>query len=214
MKRDFSTEPAVRTAKEELRRTMRECLRKMDRARHAEASLMICQTAAHQASFVKARCVALFAPLPSEPDVRLLIEEAWAEGKRVVLPLMIKHAAGPELDWHEVSDWDEVVMPGPLGVREPDPLRCPRIAITEIECAFVPGLAFDHDGFRLGRGGGFYDYFLSRVPAGLPRFGLMFGCQRVPVVPREPHDHGLPAFITEEKIWRAELTQGMGQAGG
>ncbi len=84
---------------------MREGLRKMEPAQRAEASLVICQTAAHQAVFVKARCVALFAPLPSEPDVRLLIEEAWAEGKRVVLPLMIKHASGPELDWHEVTDW-------------------------------------------------------------------------------------------------------------
>jgi 5-formyltetrahydrofolate cyclo-ligase len=201
MKRDFSPDHALRQAKEDLRRSMRECLRQMEPATRAEASLVICQTAAHQEAFVKARCVALFAPLPSEPDVRLLIEEAWAEGKRVVLPLMIKHASGPELDWHQVTDWEEVVLPGPFGLREPDPLRCPRVATTDIDCAFVPGLAFDHDGFRLGRGGGFYDYFLNRAPAELLRFGLMFGCQRVPVVPREPHDHSLNIYITEDKIW-------------
>ncbi len=99
-------------------------------------------------------------------------------------------------------------MPGPLGLREPDPLRCPRVAVKEIDCAFVPGLAFDHDGFRLGRGGGFYDYFLSRVPAGLPCLGLMFAGQRVEKVPREPHDHALRTYITEEKIWQQETAGG------
>jgi len=208
MKRDFLPDPALKSAKEALRRTMRERLREMTPALHAEASLVICQTAAHQAAFVQARCVALFAPLPPEPDVKLLIEEAWAEGKQVVLPLMIKHKTGPELDWHEVTDWDEVVLPGPFGLREPDPLRCPRIAATDIDCAFVPGLAFDHAGFRLGRGGGFYDYFLSRAPADLPRFGLMFDCQRVPEVPRETHDQALKLFITENKIWSVEGQEG------
>ncbi len=187
--------------KEDLRRSMRERLREMSPAAHAEASLVICQTASHQAAFGKAKCIALFAPLPSEPDVRLLIEEAWAEGKRVALPLMIKQKTGPQLDWHSVSSWEEVVVPGPFGLREPDPLRCPRVRMEEIDCAFVPGVAFDHAGYRLGRGGGFYDYFLSHARADLPRFGVMFGCQRVAAVPREAHDQALPACITEEKMW-------------
>src|SRR5476649_2382863 len=118
------------SAKEKLRREMRAHLRGMSPALHAEASLVICQMAANLPAFLKSRCVALFAPLPSEPDIHPLIEEAWAQGKRVVLPLMIKHGSAPELDWHEVTTWDDVVVPGqlgPLGLREPDPLRCPRV---------------------------------------------------------------------------------------
>jgi 5-formyltetrahydrofolate cyclo-ligase len=199
MKRDFLPNPEIRHAKDALRRTMRERLRGMAPASHAEASLVICQRAAHQPEFQKARCVALFAPLPSEPDVRLLIEEAWAENKRVVLPLMIKHPSGPELDWHHVTSWEEVVLPGPFGLREPDPLHCPRIPISEIDCVFVPGLAFDQDGYRLGRGGGFYDYFLTKAPANLPRFGLMFECQRVANVPHEQHDQRLKTYLTEKE---------------
>jgi len=201
MERDFSSNPGMQTSKEELRRTMRNRLRALDAGLHAEASLVICQTAGHLPEFKKARCVALFSPLPSEPDVRLLIEEAWAEGKRVALPLMIKHKSGPQLDWHNVSSWDDVVLPGPFGLREPDPLKCPRLRVEEIDCAFIPGLAFDHQGFRLGRGGGFYDYFLGQAPTGLPRLGIMFDCQRVPAVPHEAHDQKLGAFITEDRIW-------------
>ena len=144
--------------------------------------------------------MALFAPLPSEPDIHPLIEEAWAQGKRVVLPLMIKHGTKPELDWHEVTSWDEVVVPGPFGLREPDPLRCPRVKPAELDCVFVPGLAFDEEGYRLGRGGGFYDSFLSVAPAALPCIGLLFHAQKVELVPREAHDQRLRQVITEEGL--------------
>lgn len=183
--------------KDGLRREARTRIRARSPEQRAEASLLICQTAAHLPEFTRAKCVALFAPLPSEPDIHPLIEEAWAEGKYVALPLMIRHATGPELDWHLVTSWDEVIMPGPFGLREPDPLQCPRLALAEIGCVFVPGLAIDDQGFRLGRGGGYYDYLLARTPPDLPCFGLMFACQRLAAVPREAHDRKLPALITE-----------------
>jgi 5-formyltetrahydrofolate cyclo-ligase len=189
--------------KEKLRRDLRARLREMGPDLRAETSLVICQMAANLPAFLKARCVALFAPLPSEPDVRPLIEEAWAQGKRVVLPLMINRGAAPELDWHEIASWDDVVLPGqrgPLGLREPDPLRCPRVPLAELDCVFVPGVAFDHEGFRLGRGGGFYDSFLSLTPPTLPCVGLMFSLQKVPAVPREPHDQVLRGVITEDGL--------------
>ena len=91
-------------------------------------------------------------------------------------------------------------VPGPLGLREPDPIRCPRISVGELDCVFVPGLAFDQQGYRLGRGGGFYDSFLSEAHPTLPRIGLMFSLQEVPLVPREDHDQALKACITENKI--------------
>jgi 5-formyltetrahydrofolate cyclo-ligase len=186
------------SAKETLRREMRSRLREMTPALRAEASLVICQAAANLPAFQNSRCVALFAPLASEPDVHPLIEEAWAQGKRVVLPLMIKHGTVPELDWHEITNWDEVVVPGPFGLREPDPLSCPRVPIAELDCVFVPGMAFDEEGFRLGRGGGFYDSFLAKAPQTLSCTGLFFSAQKVERVPREPHDQKLPSVITED----------------
>jgi 5-formyltetrahydrofolate cyclo-ligase len=188
------------SAKEQLRREMRARLRGMSPALHAEASLVICELAANLPAFRASRCVALFAPLPSEPDLHPLVEEAWAQRKRVVLPLMIKRGAVPELDWHEVTSWDDVVVPGPFGLREPDPLRCPRVTTAELDCAFVPGMAFDEEGFRLGRGGGFYDSFLGHAPKLLECVGLFFHAQQVERVPREPHDQALLSVITEDGL--------------
>jgi 5-formyltetrahydrofolate cyclo-ligase len=197
---------SVRNTKEAMRREMRARLREMGPALRAEASLVICQTAASMPAFVGSRCVALFAPLPSEPDVHPLIEEAWAQGKRVVLPLMIKHGTVPELDWHEVTSWDEVVVPAPFGLREPDPLRCTRVKVEALDCVFVPGMAFDKDGYRLGRGGGFYDSFLKRVSTTLPSVGIFFSAQMVVNVPREAHDQRLNRLITEDELISTDFT--------
>lgn len=192
----------IHAAKESMRRSIRTELRALTTAFRAEASLVICETAAELPAFAQGDCVAFFAPLASEPDIHPLIEEAWAHGKRVVLPRMLKNGTHPRLEWRSVSSWSEVIEPGPFGLREPDPTLCPRVETNELTCAFIPGMAFDEDGFRLGRGGGYYDCFLSQAPAGLPRFGLMFGCQRVPKVPREAHDQKLPGVITEDGFFR------------
>jgi len=181
-----------------MRSSIRATLRALSPAFRAEASLVICELAAQLPAFTQADCVAFFAPLPSEPTIHPLIEEAWAQHKRVVLPRMIQNGSHPQLEWRAVTDWSEVVEPGPFGLREPDHTVCPLVNLRELTCAFIPGIAFDHEGFRLGRGGGFYDCFLSQVPATLPRIGLMFSCQKVSIVPRELHDQSLPIVITEE----------------
>lgn len=178
---------------------MRQFLRDMAPALRAEASLTICELAAQLPAFRTGVCIGLFSPLASEPDIRPLIEEAWAEKKEVVLPLM-KEGPSPCLEWHSVTSWEEVVEPGPFGLREPDPARCPRIDQAQLDCLFVPGMAFNPNGVRLGRGGGFYDRFLEQVPARLARFGLMFAGQCVDDLPCEPHDQALPAIVTEDGV--------------
>jgi 5-formyltetrahydrofolate cyclo-ligase len=186
--------------KEAMRRSLRVKLRGMSPAFHAEASLVICELAGQLPAFVQAECVALFAPLPSEPNIHPLIEEAWARRKRIALPCMTREGPHPRLEWRAVTDWSEVIEPGPFGLREPDPSLCARVEMRELTCALIPGMAFDDDGFRLGRGGGFYDCFLSQAPSSLSRIGLMFSCQQVPKVPREPHDQALPSVITEDGL--------------
>jgi 5-formyltetrahydrofolate cyclo-ligase len=198
MKRDSESE--IKEWKQQVRGVIRTTLRALDPAYQAEASLTICELAAQLPAFRAAKCVGLFVPLASEPDVHPLIEEAWAEGKTVLLPRLWKEGSAPHLEWHAVKGWSEITEPGPFGLREPDPALCPRIEPAQIDCVFVPGMAFDHTGMRLGRGGGYYDVFLSNIPESVPRFGLMFSLQQVDDLPREPHDQALPAIVTEEGV--------------
>lgn len=184
-------------AKQKLRHEMRARLRNLNLRLHADLSQVICHHAAQLPAFAIARTVALFAPLPGEPAIGPLVELAWGQGRRVVLPRMGIENGAPYLHWHAVAAWDQLIEMGPFGLREPSEATCPQVAASELDCAFIPGLSFDEDGFRLGRGGGYYDAFLSRASPQLPCIGLMFSLQKVAQVPRERHDQRLPMVVTE-----------------
>jgi 5-formyltetrahydrofolate cyclo-ligase len=192
--------PGVAGLKTALRRQMRTRLELRPEDERARASLEICRRAANLAAFREAQAVAVFAPLPSEPDIHPLIEEAWAEKKRVAFPFMSRDSSTPRLDWLMADGWNALVVAGPFGVREPDPALCPRLDPLELDCIFVPGLAFDGLGHRLGRGGGYYDAALAGLDIGTPRVGLFFACQQADEVPREAHDQMLTSVVTEQQI--------------
>lgn len=199
-----NTLPGAAGLKKMLRRQMRTRLGAMPPEERAYASLEICRRAAALPAFQDAKAVALFAPLASEPDIHPLIEEAWARGKQVVFPLMWREGEVPRLAWHAVKSWNEVVVNGPFGVREPDPAVCPRVNPLELDCIFVPGVAFDERGDRLGRGGGYYDAALTEFDVGTPRVGLMFACQQAESIPRETHDQMVEIMITENGLVTAK----------
>jgi 5-formyltetrahydrofolate cyclo-ligase len=61
----------------------------------------------------------------------------------------------------------------------------------------VPGVAFDSEGHRLGRGKGFYDSYLSSPHAArIYKIGVCFPWQLVESVLTEPHDIQMDEVIT------------------
>jgi len=94
--------------------------------------------------------------------------------------------------------------PGYKDILEPKTmlrLESVRIVTPElIETAIVPGLAFDIRGNRLGRGGGFYDRFLPKLPPTATIIGLAFECQIFESIPVEPHDRRVDVLVSEEKV--------------
>lgn len=81
-------------------------------------------------------------------------------------------------------------------------LRVPPTSAQELKpvLVLVPGLGFDLQGGRLGRGKGFYDQYLKEFD-GL-KIGLCFDFQLVESVPREDHDQLVDAVMTEERFVR------------
>lgn len=71
----------------------------------------------------------------------------------------------------------------------PEPVGPLFTDIEHIDAAIIPGMAFDSDGHRLGRGKGYYDRFLAH-PAfrHIPKYGVCFDFQLVSHVPAESHD--------------------------
>jgi 5-formyltetrahydrofolate cyclo-ligase len=66
------------------------------------------------------------------------------------------------------------------------------------EIIFVPGIAFDIKGYRLGRGKGHYDRYLAKH--NITRIGVTLSSNLLLNLPNEPHDFKMNYIITEDMI--------------
>jgi 5-formyltetrahydrofolate cyclo-ligase len=150
-----------------------------------------------------ARTVGLFAAIRGEVDLLPIVADALSRGKRVAFP-RADRAAGT-LAFHAVDSAGDL-RPGAFGVPEPQPDPASRVACADIDLLFVPGVAFDASGRRLGFGGGYYDRLLASMrpeaAAATLALGLTFECQVFPEVPVEPSDQRVNALVTETRsLW-------------
>jgi len=149
--------------------------------------------------WASARTVALYMPIRGELDTGLLRAQAWAEGKRVLLPRCVAGRRG-ELEFAACANAMELA-PGSYGILEPLP-ALPPIDLEDSSQSphllIAPCLAVDRQAYRLGYGGGYYDRLLRR-PAlrGSLCIGLVYEMQLVDALPVESWDARLQGICTE-----------------
>lgn len=164
-------------------------------------SAMLCQQVASLAQFQQARCIHVFCSFGSEPDTSGIIQTAFAQGKRVVVPVTPSVDA-VELRHVEIFS-EQQYTTGIFGIpvphfpsTKPYPYCQPREFFTRADCILVPLLAFDNNNHRLGYGRGFYDRFLAQTPG--ITIGIAFAIQHVDNLPIEHHDRALNMVVTEK----------------
>ncbi len=143
------------------------------------------------APYRAAAVVLAYVASDGEVPTAALIERAWAAGKRVYLP----RVEGPSMEFAEHRPGAPLV-PGRFGI--PVPIG-EKLALRDEAraIAFVPLVAFDETGTRLGRGGGFYDRSLGDLAGRVCPVGLGYAFQQCPVVPGDPWDVRLEYVVTE-----------------
>lgn len=133
--------------------------------------------------FKKAKAVMFYIGLELEVDTADMIKAARLLGKIVTVPVCMKDKM--MIEPHVLEDGAGLKV-GPYGIREP--AKASPVDLEDLDLVIVPGLAFDKRGRRLGRGKGYYDRFLSRLPAGAATVGLAFDFQILPSIPVVAHD--------------------------
>lgn len=78
----------------------------------------------------------------------------------------------------------------------------PTVPLDGIDVVLVPGLAFDRRGNRLGRGKGYYDDLLERLPVGVVRVGVTVDELLVDAAPTESHDQRVAWVATQSGVHR------------
>ncbi len=91
-------------------------------------------------------------------------------------------------------------MPGVWGIEEPDPDRCPAVALSDIDLALVPALSCDATGVRLGYGAGYFDRLLAGAGTRLFRVVALPEALVGEDLPREAHDVAVDALLTERQL--------------
>ncbi len=143
--------------------------------------------------FRAAAVVMFFASIRCEVETHGMIRRALAEGKRVVLPKVVK---GKQLEAREIGNFDRDTRPGLWGIPEPDGGE--HIPGRDIGLIIVPGAAFDESGHRIGYGGGYYDRHL-RGYHGMT-IALAFEMQIVPCAHAKAHDVPVRKIVTEKRV--------------
>ena len=153
----------------------------------ASDSERIMQLLADDAHFLAAKTVLLYHSLSDEVNTHQFIEE-WCLKKQLLLPVVV----GEELELRLFQNMNELKI-GSFGIAEPTgPLFTD---YAKIDFVAVPGMAFDRNGHRLGRGKGYYDRLLPKLTNAY-KAGICFPYQVVDEVPVEPTDITMDGIIT------------------
>lgn len=160
----------------------------------ARASERIAERAASLPAVMSAKRVALFLGKGDEVDTTPLVRRILEMKGEFAAP---KTVSKERIEFHLARDFPRGFSPGRFGILEADPAVWPEIvAIASCDVVFVPGLAFDRAGNRIGYGKGHYDRVLP-LARGAFKVGLAFSFQVLESVPAEEHDVPLDCVLTE-----------------
>lgn len=169
--------------KEELRQQMRQLKRQYTQQQLEVLSLPI--VARLKARLSDAQTIVAYYSLPDEVNTHQLINDLVAEGKTVLLPKVVDEENMVLCRYTGRHDLQE----GAFHIMEP--VGEPFTDYQSIDVVLVPGMAFDAQGHRLGRGKGYYDRFLSTLDVSfstLNSIGVSFDFQKLPEVPTSEYD--------------------------
>lgn len=128
--------------------------------------------------FKVATDIAVYWSLDDEIDTHRFIEK-WFNRKRLWLPVVV----GDDLIFRQFEGTDKMTA-GAFGILEPTGRQLDNVA--QIGLIIVPGVAFDLQNNRMGRGRGFYDRLLVNSQA--YKIGTAYSCQIFSQIPIEETD--------------------------
>lgn len=184
--------------KQELRKEIRNRKRQLTQDQLGELSLSAISKLRKHPKVMAAHTLLLYYSLPDEVNTHEWIDELVAEGKRVLLPVVVNDKDMVIREYTGKHDLAE----GSFHIMEPIGKLFPEEKYPEIEVAIIPGMSFDDGGHRLGRGKGYYDRFLTKLRGmegnhserkeadgtEVYKIGICFGFQKLQEIPFENHD--------------------------
>ena len=149
-------------------------------------SALVVAAIEQMACFQSAKTVLIYYPTHNEVDVLSLIKK-HKKTKTFLFPVTHRHSmdACP-------YEGNAKMHRGKYNIPEPTtaPYKGP------IDLIIVPGVGFDKSGNRLGRGGGYYDKFITAVGKNTQLIGVGYDFQLIEEVPANRRDKKMDYIVT------------------
>ena len=157
-----------------------------------EQSSQLCNQLEKTDFWSSSKTVLLYSNLNKEISVNQLIERGLKIKKTIALP---RYDSNKKVYTACIISALKDLVIGRYNILEPS-INCPQVDINQMDLVIVPGVAFDHIGGRLGRGGGHYDRFLKNLNATF--CGVCFREQVVHKTPQDSHDIKMDFTMTPD----------------
>ena len=175
--------------KKELRTQVRELKKSHSSEQLSAMSAEVMQQLLAHPALERATTVLLYYSLPDEVCTHTVVDRIVAMGKQVLLPRVIDDEHMELREYHQPSD----LTKGAYNIMEPTGKLFRDYSL--IQLAVVPGMGFDRQGHRLGRGKGYYDRLLVQLPH-VYKIGICFPFQLFDEIPSDIHDIPMDCVLT------------------
>ncbi|QHG92400.1 5-formyltetrahydrofolate cyclo-ligase [Coxiella endosymbiont of Amblyomma sculptum] len=164
------------------------------------ASRQICRKIITLHFFNLSQNLAFYKAYNGEVNINIVLTKAQKMGKNCYLPVLHKQC----LIFYSYTR--NTLVKNHFDIEEPDVSQEKSIYLNNLDLIFLPLVAFDEKGHRLGRGGGHYDQSLKSLKNQYLKkpvlIGVSYECQRINKIPVERWDIPLDLVITEKTIYQ------------
>jgi 5-formyltetrahydrofolate cyclo-ligase len=186
----------VQDEKKKLRTFLRRCRRGLSPAEVTAKSRLITERLRAFTQFQQARTLVLYSADENEVQTEVIWQEAATQGKAVYYPRITADRANLEFVRRYPGDR---LIPGTFGILIP-PGNDLLEGLGATDIVLTPGVGFDRQGHRLGRGKGYYDRAFRSFLSGGLRVGLAYEFQIMPHIPAVSYDERVQYIVTEAEL--------------
>ncbi|MCP4024265.1 MAG: 5-formyltetrahydrofolate cyclo-ligase [Desulfobacteraceae bacterium] len=150
------------------------------------------------ANFMEAQLAFLYTPTLNEMPTEGIIKKALQIEKGIALPVFTD--AKNAINLYKISNYDRDLLTNANDILEPDPEKCKKITLEEVDIAIIPGLAFDDKGGRIGFGNNYYTKLITKLPETCRKVSLAYEEQIVDQIQMESRKLTVDIIITDQRI--------------
>ncbi|MCS4485532.1 5-formyltetrahydrofolate cyclo-ligase [Staphylococcus americanisciuri] len=173
--------------KKELRQQTLKRMRTMDVYVKERADEWLRKQLVAHTFYKNANHIGIFLSMSHEVTTDPIIEQMLRDNKQVYVP--VTNYTTKSMNFQELDDLSKVML-DEKGIRY---LTEDTQTLNALDLVIVPGVAFNHEGYRIGYGGGYFDRYLNTY--NVRTISLIYDFQLNKHIPVEPHDHPVDKLI-------------------